>query len=93
MIKGITHDAIDTVQKGKKQFVTTFIKHEGLATTMTTFIDTQATYTKAASDALIDSIMTFGQLAMDKNFGKELVEAYGLDKFVPATQSTTKKAK
>jgi hypothetical protein len=90
MIKGITHDAIDAVQKGKKQFVSTFVKHEGLATTMTTFIDTQAVYTKAASDALIDSVMSFGTMAMDKNFGKELVEAYGLDKFVPAT---TKKAK
>jgi hypothetical protein len=89
MIKGLTHDGIDAVQKAKKQFVSTFIKHEGLATTMTTFIDTQATYTKAASDAFIDSALSFGTLAMDKNFGKELVEAYGLDKFVP----TTKKAK
>jgi hypothetical protein len=93
MIKGFTHDAIDAVQKGKTQFVTTFVKHEGLAKTMNTFIETQAKYTKAASDAFIDSALSFGQLAVDKNFGKELVEAYGLDKFIPATQTTSKKAK
>jgi hypothetical protein len=47
---------------------------------MNAFIDTQAKYTKNASDAFIDIALSFGQLITDKNFGKQIVEAYGLDK-------------
>jgi hypothetical protein len=93
MIKSFVSEAVDMVQNGKKQFVTTFVKHEGLADTMIKFIDTQAKYTKSTADAFIDSALGFGQLVADKNFSKDLVEAYGLDKFVPATQAASKKAK
>jgi len=91
MIKAFAHDTVDAVQKGKQQFITTFVKHEGLADTMNKFVTAQSEYTKAASDAFIDTALSFSQYAVDKNFGKELMEAYGLDKFVPTV--TSKKAK
>lgn len=93
MIKSFVSDTVDAIQNGKKQFVTTFVKHEALADTMNKFIDTQAKYTKSTADAFIDSALSFSQLLVDKNFYKEVAESYGLDKFVPATQAKSKKAK
>ena len=39
---------IDTVQNGKKQFVNTFVQHEGVKKALNEFVDAQAAYTKAA---------------------------------------------
>lgn len=39
---------IDTVQNGKKQFVNTFVQHEGIKTALNEFVDAQSAYTKAA---------------------------------------------
>lgn len=95
MIKSFAHDAVDTVQKAKLQFVSTFVKHEGLAETMTKFVEAQAQYTKQALTTNIDAMMDFGMALTKQDFAKELVSAYGLDKFVPAPMCATpvKKAK
>ena len=81
MIKGMTHDFVDAVQSGKKQFVTAVVKHEGLANTMNKFIDSQAQYTKQAFDTGFECMTSFGMAAMKKGFIQEVVSAYGLDKF------------
>lgn len=39
---------IDTVQAGKKQFVSTFVQHEGIKKALNDFIDGQTAYTKSA---------------------------------------------
>jgi hypothetical protein len=95
MIKSFAHDAVDSVQKAKLQFVSTFVKHEGLAETMTKFVEAQSQYTKAALSTNIDALTDFGLALTKKDFAKELVSAYGLDRFVPAPMcaTTSKKAK
>lgn len=90
MIKGIAHDLVDAVQHGKKQFVTTFVKHEDVANTMNKFIDTQSQYTKQAFDAGFDCLTGFGMMMSRKGFIQEVVSAYGLDNFAP---DIAKKAK
>jgi hypothetical protein len=39
---------IDTVQNGKKQFVNTFVQHDGVKKALNEFVDAQSAYTKAA---------------------------------------------
>ena len=95
MIKSFAYDTVDMVTKGNKQIVTTFIKHEGLADTMIQTIESQTKFTKDLVDSTIDNIVAFNTLFTNKDFGKELVSAYGLDKFVPTAtaQAASKKAK
>jgi hypothetical protein len=93
MIKSFAHDTVDAVQKGKLQFVSTFVKHDGLAETMTNFINAQTQYTKSVLSTNIDTLMDFGTFFTKKDFAKELVSAYGFDKFVPTVSATSKKAK
>jgi hypothetical protein len=95
MIQSFAHDAVDAVQKGKLQFVSAFIKHEGLADTMTKFVEAQTEYTKSVLDTNIDTMTNFGTLITKKDFVKDLISSYGFDKFVPTTpaKSASKKAK
>jgi hypothetical protein len=93
MIKSFAHDTVDMVQKGNKQIVTTFVKHEGLADTMIQVIESQTKFTKDVVDSSIDTFASFTTLFTNKEFGKELVSSYGLDKFVPTTSTSSKKAK
>jgi hypothetical protein len=95
MIKSIAHDTVEMVQKSNKQIVTTFVKHEALADTMLQYIDTQTKFTKDVVDSTIANFVAFGTLFTNKDFGKELVSAYSLDKFVPTTtaKAASKKAK
>jgi hypothetical protein len=83
------------VTKGNKQIVTTFVKHEGLADTMIQTIESQTKFTKEVVDTSIDAFVKFNTLFTNKDFGKELVSAYGLDKFVPimSDKAESKKAK
>jgi predicted nucleic-acid-binding protein len=95
MIQSFTHDAVDMVQKGKLQFVSAFVKHEGLVETMTKFVEAQTEYTKSVLDTNIDTMLNFGTLITKKDFVKELISAYGVDKFVPTmpAKAASKKAK
>ena len=95
MIKSFAHEAVDTVQKAKLQFVSTFVKHDGLAETMNKFVEAQSQYTKSVLSTSIDTMMDFGMFFAKKDFAKEVVEAYGLNKFVPTmpTKAASKKAK
>jgi hypothetical protein len=43
-----TENIIDTIQLGKKQFVNTFVFHEGIKNSLHEFVDNQTAYTKAA---------------------------------------------
>ncbi len=90
MLKSIAHDTVDAIQNGKKQFVATIIKHDKLAETMNKFIDAQAQYTKDAINTMVDATTSFGMLVTDKSFYKDLADAYGVDKLVPASFAGTK---
>ena len=92
MIKSFAHDAVDAVQKTKLQFISTFVKHEGLAETLTKYIQAQTEYTKSALNTNIDAITDFGLAITNKDFAKEIISAYGFDKFVPTVTGKTVKA-
>ena len=95
MIKAFAHNTVDLVQTGNKQIVNTFVKHDGLADTMIHTIESQTKFTKDVVDSTIDAFTSFTSLFTNKEFGKELVSAYSLDKFVPTTsaKAASKKAK
>ena len=68
MLTSIANTAIDAVQSGKKEFVNTFIKHEGLAQILNSFVDAQTAYTKSAVETGITTAAKLGKLAISKEF-------------------------
>jgi len=68
MLKAMANAFIDTVQGGKKQFVATFVTHDGLATIMEEFVDAQTAYTKAAVAIAIDTSTKLAKLAVSKEY-------------------------
>ena len=62
MIKTLANIAIDQIQDGKKQFISTFVKNEPVAKIMNTFVDTQAEYTKSAMALSIETMTAFSKL-------------------------------
>lgn len=91
MFNTITSTAIDSVQTGKKQIVSTFVKHETLADTINKFVDAETAYTKALFDNSINTVTGFYNLFTNKDFAKEVAET-----FTPSfttTKAASKKAK
>jgi len=76
MLNSLFHTAIDSIQTGKKFVVTNTVKYEPLADMLTTYVDAQTAYTKSFVDTAIKSSMDFGDMLMNKNFTKEVIEAY-----------------
>lgn len=75
---------IDTIQTGKKEFVKTFVKHEGIAKSMNEFVDAQAAYTKQAAKAgqdvatkLASELTKAAQEAAKFDYAKQAGEFYG----------------
>ena len=52
---------IDTIQTGKKMFVSTFVTNEAIAKAMNEFVDAQTEYTKKAVKAGTNAVTTFGE--------------------------------
>lgn len=88
MFNTFAHAAVDAVQTSKKQFVDTFVKHEGIASTLNSFVDSQTKYTKSAIDAGIAASTSLGMILTSKNFFDEISES-----FKSFTPSFNKKAK
>jgi len=76
MLNSLFHTAIDSIQTGKKFVVTNTVKYEPLADMLTTYVDAQTQYTKSFIDTSLKSAMDFGDMLMNKNFTKEVIEAY-----------------
>ena len=55
----------DQIQKGKKQFVTTFVTNNDYAKTMNDFVDAQTEYTITAINTGFDSVKSFLQTTAD----------------------------
>jgi len=88
MFNTFAHAAVDTVQTSKKAFVDTFVKHEGIATALNSFVDAQTAYTKAALDAGITTATSLGTIFSSKNFYDEMLAT--AKAFMP---NTSKKGK
>ncbi len=77
---------IDTVQSGKKTFVTTFVTNEAVKAAMMNFIDAQTAYTKEAAKASTDAFTTVAKEAVTAvqnatkfdytKFGEGVMKAY-----------------
>ena len=77
---------IDTVQSGKKTFVTTFVTNETVKTAMMDFIDTQAASTKEATKAGTEMFTTVAKETVSAvqaatkfdytKFGEGIMKAY-----------------
>lgn len=87
MYKLLTDTMIDTVQSVKKVTIETFVKHEGLAKSLTEFVNAQTEYTKKAVDASIDAGKKVTAVITDKKFYEGAVKS--LETLVP----TVKKGK
>ena len=75
---------IDTVSTAKKQFVSTFVKHEAIAKSMNDFVDAQSKYTKEAAKAGTDvatkmasELVKAAQEAAKIDYSKKMTEAFG----------------
>ena len=75
MMKILILAAADSVQASKKIFVDTFVKHDGLAKSLTEFIDTQAEYTKKAIDAGFKASTDIYSTVTDKAFYVDTMKA------------------
>jgi hypothetical protein len=75
MIKTLVHSAVDTIQSSKKMFVDTFVKHEGLAKSLTEFVDAQTDYTKQAFDVSYKTGADVYKTVTDKSFYTDALKA------------------
>lgn len=76
MFNAITMNAIDAVQAGKKQIVTTVVRHEGLADTINRFVDAETAYTKSLVDNTTHVMNDFYTLFTSKDFTKEVISTF-----------------
>lgn len=81
----MSHTAIDAVQAGKKQIVSTVVKHEGLAQSINRFVDAETAYSKAFVESMSSLVNDFHSLFTSKEFAKEVAATF--------TPSYTKKSK
>jgi len=92
MFNSFAFQAVDAVQSAKKQFVSTFVKHEQIKDALNGFIDAQAQYTKdaitAGSVATTKVVETFTDRTPYVKFA-ETLQSY----FPTATAKSAKKAK
>ena len=95
MFNTYAHTAIESIQGTKKQFVTTFVKHEGISKILNDFVDAQTKYTKAAFDAGYDVASRMGAVVISPQFANESKDAFvdATSYFVPEWLKPTTKAK
>ena len=91
MFNSFAYSAIDAVQTSKKQFVETFVKHEGLARAFNDFVDAQTKYTKSAVDAGIQAATSVGVIITTKQFYDEVTDS--MKSMVPSFAPTKSKSK
>jgi hypothetical protein len=91
MFNSFAYSAIDAVQTSKKQFVETFVKHEGIARAFNDFVDAQTKYTKAAVDAGIQTATTVGMIVTTKQFYDDVTD--NMKSMVPSFTATKAKSK
>jgi hypothetical protein len=75
MLATLVNNTVDAIQTSKKIFVDTFVKHEGLAKTMTEFVDAQTEYTKKAIDVGFTTASNMHKTVTDKSFYTETAKS------------------
>jgi hypothetical protein len=90
MFTTIAHSGVDAIQTAKKQAITTFVQHDGLAKILNSFVDAQASYTKSAIDASIKMSTDIGGILSDRTPYVQMMEKFA--SYSP-TATSTKKSK
>jgi hypothetical protein len=75
MLATLINNTVDAIQTSKKIFVDTFVKHEGLAETMTEFVDAQTEYTKKAIDVGFTTASNMHKTVTDKSFYTDTIKS------------------
>lgn len=76
MMKLLIDNTVDSIQVSKKIFVDTFVKHEGLAKTMNTFVGAQTEYTKKAIEVGFTTASDLQKIITDKSFYNDSVKSF-----------------
>lgn len=91
MFNQFTFQAVDGIQSAKKQFVSTFVQHEGFQKVLNNFVDAQTEYTKSAIVAGTEVFTKTGEILTDRTpyvkFAEKIAE------YFPMTHCARKKAK
>ena len=91
MFNQYAFQAVDAIQNGKKQFVSTFVQHKDFAKVLNNFVDAQTTYTKEAITAGSAALTGVQEILTDRtpyvNFTKKIAE------YFPTAACASKKGK
>lgn len=88
MFTTIAHSGVDAIQTAKKQAITTFVQHDGLAKILNSFVDSQTAYTKSAIDAGIKMSTDIGGILSDRTPYVQMMEKFA--PYFPGATSTKK---
>lgn len=92
MFNQFAFQAVDGIQSAKKQFVSTFVQHDGFQKVLNNFVDAQTAYTKEAITAGSAAAQGFQEILTDRtpyiNFANKVAEY-----FPTASCAKSKKAK
>lgn len=91
MFNQFAFQAVDGIQSAKKQFVSTFVQHDGFQKVLNNFVDAQTAYTKEAINAGSAAATGIQEILTDRtpyiNFTKKVAE------YFPTAACASKKAK
>ena len=80
MFNQFAFQAVDGIQSAKKQFVSTFVQHDGFQKVLNGFVDAQTEYTKAAITAGSQAATGIQEILTDRtlyvNFTKKIAEYF-----------------
>lgn len=66
MFNQFAYQAVEGIQSAKKQFVSTFVQHEGFQKVLHGFVDAQTEYTKAAITAGSQAVAGVQEILTDR---------------------------
>lgn len=66
MFNQFAFQAVDGIQSAKKQFVSTFVQHEGFQKVLNNFVDAQTAYTKEAITAGSQAVTGIQEILTDR---------------------------
>jgi hypothetical protein len=91
MFNQFASQAVDGIQSAKKQFVNTFVQHEGFQKVLNGFVDAQTEYTKAAITAGSDAMTKTSEILMDRTPFVKMTQK--IAEYFPTASCASKKAK
>jgi len=68
MFTTLAHNAVDTIQAGKKEFIKAFVTNDGIAKSLNQFVEAQTSYTKSAIDAGITAAASIAMIVNSREF-------------------------